>query len=191
MDRDSQLKETSSVTGPVIQDGSSLCRTRPKQKISIDVNGKTHLLEVEARWTLAEVLRQELRLTGTKIGCNRAECGACTVLMDNLPVFSCTVLAVEAAGKRIETIESLSGPKRLHPLQYAFIKFDALQCGFCTPGIMMSLKTLLDTNPSPSKEDIKMAIAGVYCRCGAYPNIIEATLDAAATQRSRLAHEHS
>ncbi|MEE9569805.1 MAG: (2Fe-2S)-binding protein [Candidatus Binatia bacterium] len=165
-------------------------RTEARKVISISVNGKTHVLEVKPRWTLAEVLREELRLTGTKLGCNRAECGACTVLMDGTPVFSCTVLAVEAEGRKIETIESLSGPQGLHPLQYAFMKHDALQCGFCTPSMIMALKTLLDSNLSPSEEDVKMAIAGIYCRCGAYPNIIEAALDAASAQRSRVGHGH-
>jgi aerobic-type carbon monoxide dehydrogenase small subunit (CoxS/CutS family) len=162
-----------------------------RKKISLNVNGRKHLLEVEPRWTLAEVLREELRLTGTKLGCNRAECGVCTVLMDGTPVFSCTVLAVETDGRRIETVESLSGPEGLHPLQRAFTKHDALQCGFCTPALLMSLKVLLDSNPSPSEKDVKMAIAGIYCRCGAYPNIIEAALDAASVQRSRADHGNS
>lgn len=143
------------------------------------------MLEIEPRWTLAEILREELGLTGTKLGCNRAECGVCTVLVDDLPVFSCTVLAVDAEGKKIETIESLAGTEGLHPLQKAFIKHDALQCGFCTPGMLMSLKALLDSNPTPSQDDIKMAIAGNYCRCGAYPNIIQAALEAASTTRRR------
>lgn len=150
-----------------------------KRKISLNINGKDYDVEVTPRWTLAELLREELRLTGTKLGCNRAECGVCTVIMDGLPVFSCTVLAVESDGKKIETVESLSQNGGLHPLQQAFMTHDALQCGICTPGMMMSLKYLLETNSSPSGEDVKMAIAGNYCRCGAYPNIISATLEAA------------
>ena len=144
-----------------------------------------HQIEVEPRWTLAEVLRQELDLTGTKLGCNRAECALCTLLMDGLPVFSCTVLAVEAEGKKIETIEALAGPEGLHPLQQAFITEDALQCGICTPGMMMTLKALLDSNRTPTEAEVKTAIAGNYCRCGAYPNIIRAALEAAADLRAR------
>ncbi len=161
-----------------------------KQKLSLHVNGKLHTVEVEPRWTLAEVLREELRLTGTKLGCNRAECGVCTVLMDSATVFSCTVLAVETEGRKIVTIESLSGPQGLHPLQEAFIKYDAVQCGFCTPAVLLSLKLLLDSNQSPSKEEVKRAIEGIYCRCGAYPNIIEATLHAASVQRKLVSYGH-
>ncbi len=136
-------------------------------------------MEVEARLTLAELLRSELGLTGTKVGCNRAECGVCTVLMDGLPVFSCTMLAVEADGRRIETIESLSEGGTLHPIQEAFIEDDAVQCGFCIPGMIMTIKALLDCNYSPTEDDVKNAIAGNYCRCGAYPNIVKAAINAA------------
>lgn len=185
----SSNKRSRQTSSRVLKGSPSLHRPpKLKHTISLDVNGKVHSVEVEQRWTLAEVLREELRLTGTKVGCNRAECGVCTVLMDDTPVFSCTMLAVEAEGRRIETIESLSGPQGLHPLQDAFIKFDAVQCGFCTPAILMSLKVLLDFNPSPSKEDVKRAIEGIYCRCGAYPNIIEAALNAASVQRSCAGH---
>ncbi len=185
-------KKSKRLSSAVAKSSPSLHRlTALKQKISLHVNGKIHAVEVEPRRTLAEVLREALRLTGTKVGCNRAECGVCTVLMDGMPVFSCTMLAVEIEGRKIETIESLSGPQGLHPLQKAFIKYDAVQCGFCTPAVLMSLKVLLDSNQSPSKDDVKRAIEGIYCRCGAYPNIIEATLHAASVQRSLVVHGQS
>jgi carbon-monoxide dehydrogenase small subunit len=127
--------------------------------------------------TLAEFLREELGLTGTKVGCNRAECGSCTVILDGNPVYSCTVLAVEAGGRDILTIEGLAtNEKELHPLQKAFIEYDALQCGYCTPGMIMAVKALLDKTPHPSEDEIRRAIEGNLCRCGSYPNIIKATL---------------
>lgn len=140
------------------------------------MNGERHEVEVEARTTLAELLREDLGLTGTKIGCNRGECGSCTVIVDGMPVYSCTVLAVEASGKKILTIESVEKNGGLDPLQKAFVEYDALQCGYCTPGMIMSLKALLDRNPHPTEEDIRDAIDGNLCRCGAYPNIVKAAL---------------
>jgi aerobic carbon-monoxide dehydrogenase small subunit len=152
---------------------------RKNKRILLKVNGAPVEADVECRMTLAEFLREELDLTGTKIGCNRAECGSCTVLMDGVPVYSCAILAVEAAGKEIMTIEGLPEKKgQLHPLQEAFIDEDALQCGYCTPGMLISLKALLDTLPEPSEADIRNAIDGHLCRCGCYPNIIKATLKA-------------
>ncbi len=148
-----------------------------KKEISLTVNGKNVKAQIDCRVTLAEFLREELGLTGTKVGCNRGECGSCTVIMDDEPVYSCTVLAVEATGKKIMTIEGLTGGEgRLHPLQEAFIEEDALQCGYCTPGMIMSIIALLDKNPHPTEEDVRNAIDGNLCRCGCFPNIIKATL---------------
>jgi len=153
-------------------------RSKEKKRIALCVNGKKVQADVESRITLAEFLREELRLTGTKVGCNRAECGSCTVILDGEPVYSCSMLAVEAAGTEILTIEGLENKTGLHPLQEAFIEHDALQCGYCTPGMLMALKALLDRNPRPEECDIRDAIDGNFCRCGSYPNIINATLDA-------------
>jgi len=154
---------------------------KSREFIALTVNGKRVKIEVDSRMTLAELLREELRLTGTKVGCNRAECGSCTVILDGNPVYSCTILAVEAIGRKVQTIEGLGQDKKLHPLQEAFIEHDALQCGYCTPGMIMATKTLLDKNPHPTEDDVKRAISGNTCRCGAYANIIKATL--AASQK--------
>ena len=152
--------------------------TRYKE-ISLKVNGKPVQANVPCRMTLAEFLREELNLTGTKIGCNRGECGSCTVLMDNVPVYSCTVLAIEATGREIRTIEGLARTNgELHPLQQAFIDEDAFQCGYCTPGMLISLTALLDENPVPTETDVRNAVDGHLCRCGCYPNIVKATLKA-------------
>ena len=148
--------------------------------IRVSVNGRKVEGDVDARTTLAEFLRGELDLTGTKVGCNRGECGSCTVILDGMAVYSCTVLAVEAAGKTVLTIEGLGSEKELHPLQQAFIEHDALQCGYCTPGMILSIEALLQKNPSPTSDEVRCAIDGNLCRCGSYPNIIQATLDASA-----------
>lgn len=153
--------------------GSPLTRRR----IHVEVNGVLSEHEVPVRYTLAELLREEMGLTGTKLGCNRAECGACTVLLDGKPVFSCTVLAAEADWRKVETVEGITLKKGVHPLHAALLKHDGLQCGFCTPGMVVSLKALLDANPNPTADDVKNAIAGNLCRCGAYLNILEATLN--------------
>ena len=148
-----------------------------RKQISLTVNGKKVEAEVDCRVTLAEFLREELGLTGTKVGCNRGECGSCTVIMNGNPVYSCTVLAVEAAGRKILTIEGLTGQEgKLHPLQEAFIEEDALQCGYCTPGMIMSIIALLNRNPHPTEGDVRNAIDGNLCRCGSFSNIIKATL---------------
>jgi len=152
--------------------------SKEKKHIALHVNGEKVEADIESRITLAEFLREELRLTGTKVGCNRAECGSCTVILDGEPVYSCSTLAVEAAGTEILTIEGLANNANLHPLQDAFIEHDALQCGYCTPGMLMALKALLDKNPRPQESDIRDAIDGNFCRCGSYSNIINATLDA-------------
>lgn len=149
------------------------------RRISLTVNGKRVDADVSPRMTLAEFLREDLGLTGTKTGCNRGECGSCTVIVDGEAVYSCSIPAVAAEGKTILTVEGLAPDGKLHPLQEAFIHHDALQCGFCTPGMLMSLAALLGRVRNPTEEDIKTAIAGNACRCGCFPNIISATLDAA------------
>jgi aerobic-type carbon monoxide dehydrogenase small subunit (CoxS/CutS family) len=159
--------------------------TRP---VSLIVNGQVRQVEILPRRTLAELLREDLSLTGTKIGCNRAECGSCTVVLDGRAVFACSVLAVEAAGRVVETVEGLAGPDGLHPLQSAFIEHDAVQCGACIPGILMSLKALLDERLGADAEigerDIREAVGGNLCRCGTYPNTVKATLAAARALRA-------
>ena len=151
---------------------------KSRKLVVLSVNGRKVEAEVDSRMTLAEFLREKLDLTGTKVGCNRTECGSCTVLLDGNPVCSCTVLAVEASGKKVMTIEGVSEGKSLHPLQEAFIEHDALQCGYCSPGMIMSLKALLDMNAHPTEADVRRAIDGNLCRCGCYPNIVKATLAA-------------
>lgn len=150
--------------------------SKTKRRITFTVNGKSVEGDIDCRMTLAEFLRQELELTGTKVGCNRGECGSCTVLLDGNPIYSCTFLAVEAAGRDVLTIEGLSDNGKLNPLQEAFIEHDALQCGYCTPGMIMSIEALLDRNPHPTEDDVKKAIDGNLCRCGSYPNIVKAAL---------------
>lgn len=150
--------------------------------ITFRVNGSLYRLGVEPRRTLADVLRKELGLTGTKVACNRGECGACTVLINGVAVYACTTLAVRAAGKEIETVEGLAQGEKLHPVQEAFINQDAAQCGFCTPGFIMTLKGFLDKNRTATREEVKAALAGNLCRCGAYHHI----LDAALAARARL-----
>lgn len=146
------------------------------KEIELEVNGERHQIEVEPRETLLQVLRERLFLTGTKEGCGTGDCGACTVLLDGKPVTSCLVLAVSAEGKEIVTIEGISGNGRLHPIQQSFIDHGAIQCGFCTPGLVLAAKALLDTNPNPSEIQVREAIAGNFCRCTGYKKIIEAIL---------------
>ena len=141
--------------------------------ITTTVNGEVYTREIPVAMTLAEYIREELLLTGTKIGCNEGECGACTVLLDGDAVNSCMVLAVDADGHDILTIEGL-GKGTLHPLQESFIEVGAIQCGFCTPGMLLSAKALLDQNPNPTKNEIRKALEGNLCRCTGYNRIIEA-----------------
>lgn len=145
-----------------------------KQVIKLKVNGDFYEVAVEPWRTLLEVLRETIGLTGTKKGCDEGDCGACTVLMDGKAVNSCLILAIEAQGKDITTIEGLAEGDKLHPIQEAFVKYGALQCGFCTPGTILSAKALLDRNPKPTADEIKFAIAGNLCRCTGYVKIIEA-----------------
>ncbi len=158
---------------------------KSKKRVTLTVNGKPFDKVVDSRMTLAEFLREELGLTGTKVGCNRGECGGCTVILNGVPVYSCSVLAVEATGGEVLTIEGLAKGGTLHPIQEAFIEHDSLQCGYCTPGMIMSVKALLDRNSRPTEEDVRKAIDGNFCRCGSYPNIVKATLDAAEKLASK------
>ena len=154
---------------------------KSKKQVVLIVNGTSFKRVIDSRLTLAEFLREELGLTGTKVGCNRGECGSCTVILNGSPVYSCSVLAVEATGGEILTIEGLAIGGKLHPIQEAFIAHDGLQCGYCTPGMILSVKALLDRHPHPDEAEIRSAIDGNFCRCGSYPNIVNATLDAAET----------
>lgn len=151
--------------------------------ITLKVNGSDRALWIEPRTTLAEALRGPLALTGTKIACDRGACSACTVWLDGAPVCACMMLAIEVGARGVTTIEGLAQGERLHPVQAAFIAHDALQCGFCTPGMVMSCAALLAREPHPGAEDVKTAISGHLCRCGTYPHVVAATLDAAAAAR--------
>ena len=156
-----------------------------KKHVALIVNGRKVEAEVDHHMTLAEFLREHMDLAGTKVGCNRGECGSCTVIMDGMAVYSCTILAIEVAGRDVLTIEGLTDEGRLHPLQKAFIEHDALQCGYCTPGMILSVKALLDKNPRPTDKDIRTAIDGNLCRCGSIPNVRNATLEASGKIASR------
>lgn len=146
--------------------------------IQIKVNGKMRSLAVEPRTTLANALRVQLQLTGTKVVCDRGACSACTVWLDGKPVNSCLTLAVEAVGQEITTIEGIGSPENLNPVQQAFIDHDASQCGFCTPGMIMTATHFLQHHPKPNLEEVKVALRGNLCRCGTHPNVFKATLAA-------------
>jgi len=148
--------------------------------VLLSINGKVRRVKVKSHWTLLEVLRRELGMTGTKKACDRGNCGACTVIADGKPVYACSLLAISMEGKKIQTVEGLRDGEKLHPIQQAFSEYGGYQCGFCTPGQMMAAKALLDTNPKPSRDEVRTALAGNLCRCGAYPKIIESVLSAAA-----------
>jgi aerobic carbon-monoxide dehydrogenase small subunit len=152
-------------------------------RIQIRVNGDLYELAVDSRMTLLELLREDLHLTGTKQGCDSGECGSCTVLLDGEPVNACLVLAVEADGKEVLTIEGVTAGATLHPLQEAFITHGAVQCGYCSPGMILASIALLHENPSPSEWDVKKAISGNLCRCGAYEKIVEAVLSVSRKNR--------
>src|SRR5687768_7660390 len=153
------------------------------KRVSVTVNGAVDEREVEARRLLVHFIRDDLGLTGTHIGCDTGNCGACTVLLDGAAVKSCMLLAVQADGATIETVESLSAEGELHPLQQSFTDHHALQCGYCTPGMLMSAKHLLDHNAAPTENEIRRAIQGNICRCTGYVNIVEAI---AATARGEV-----
>jgi carbon-monoxide dehydrogenase small subunit len=152
-------------------------------RIALTINGEKHEAEVEPRLLLVHLLRDVLRLTGTHIGCDTTHCGACTVLLDGRPVKSCTVFAVQARGREITTVEGLEQDGTLHPLQTSFMVEHGLQCGYCTPGMLMTSFAFLQKNPAPSEEDIRRAISGNLCRCTGYVNIVKAVQHAAAALR--------
>ena len=153
-------------------------------QLVLNVNGVTRSVSVSPNMTLADVLRGPLDLTGTKVGCDRGSCSACTVWLDRTPIASCMMLAIDAAGRKITTIEGLAQGEILHPVQAAFIEHDALQCGFCTPGLVMSCAALIEKKSNPTLDDVKAATSGHLCRCGTYPHVFEATLDAAKARKS-------
>ena len=152
--------------------------------LRLRVNGVEQAVDLEPRATLAEALRLSLGLTGTKIVCDRGVCSGCTVWLDKMPVNSCMTLAVDAVGHQVTTIEGIAGEGELHPLQAAFVRHDAMQCGFCTPGMVMSCAALLERNASPSEQDVRQAVSGNLCRCGTYPKVFAATLDVAGSTRN-------
>jgi len=156
-----------------------------KHKLSLTVNGIDYKPEVNAGETLLEVIRDHLNLTGTKTGCDSGACGACTVLMDGMAIKSCLVLALQAEGRKILTIEGLAQDGALHPLQEAFVEKWAIQCGYCTPGMILTSKALLDENPNPSQEDIRMYLSGNICRCTGYQKIIDAVASVRPQQGGR------
>jgi xanthine dehydrogenase YagT iron-sulfur-binding subunit len=151
--------------------------------MTLRVNGVERLVTVPPHATLAEVLRGPLDLTGTKIGCDRGSCSACTVWLDGVPVASCMTLAIDVGDRSVTSIEGLAEGDKLHPVQAAFVEHDAVQCGFCTPGLVMSCAALLAQNPAPSLEDVKTATSGHLCRCGTYPHVFAATLAAAKSEK--------
>ena len=155
-----------------------------KHKISITVNGAAREAEVESRLLLVHLLREVFRLTGTHVGCDTSHCGVCTVLLDGEPVKSCTVLAVQADGRSVSTVEGLEQGGKLHPMQEAFTEKHALQCGFCTPGMLMTTSALLERNRNPSEQEIRQAISGNLCRCTGYLNIVKAVQHAAEKMRA-------
>jgi carbon-monoxide dehydrogenase small subunit len=154
-----------------------------KKRIKFKINNQAQELSIDPWRTLLEVIREDLRLTGTKEGCGEGECGSCTVIMEGKTVNSCLIPAVEADNKEIITIEGLADGDDLHPIQEAFVEKSGMQCGFCTPGMIMSAKALLDSNPNPNKEEIREGIAGNFCRCTGYTKIIESISAAASTMK--------
>lgn len=152
-------------------------------QLSISINGQARTLDVQPETTLLQLLRDDLGLTGTKHGCDGGECGACTVLVDRRPVNSCLVLALSVRERDITTIEGLAPGSRLHPLQQAFVEHGALQCGFCGPGLILSAKAFLEETPTPTRDEVKRALAGNLCRCTGYAGVVDAVMDAAARMR--------
>jgi aerobic carbon-monoxide dehydrogenase small subunit len=153
------------------------------QTVTVSVNGEPRSADIEPRLLLARFLRDTLGLTGTHMGCDTTNCGACTVLLDGVPVKSCTVLAVQADGRHVTTVEGLESPEGLHPMQAAFHEQHGLQCGFCTPGMMLTAIALLEENPDPSEKEIRWALSGNICRCTGYQNIVKAVRQAAGAMQ--------
>jgi carbon-monoxide dehydrogenase small subunit len=156
-----------------------------ERRITVTVNGVPRVVEVEPRLLLAHLLREGLGLTGTHIGCDTSNCGACTVLLDGQPVKSCTMFAVQADGHEVTTVEGIGMASELHPIQEGFKEEHGLQCGFCTPGMMLSALALLEENPNPTEDDVRWALSGNLCRCTGYQNIVKAVLWAAAKMRPK------
>ncbi len=157
----------------------------PTRRITVTVNGEKRTMEVEPRLLLAHLLRQGLKLTGTHSGCDTTSCGACTVLLDGRPAKSCTVLAVQADGRQVQTVEGMATASELHPIQEGFKQEHGLQCGFCTPGMMLAAQALLERNPNPTEDDVRWALSGNLCRCTGYQNIVKAVLWAAEKMRTQ------
>lgn len=151
--------------------------------ITLTVNGASRRLSLEPRVTLADALRDELHMTGTKVICDRGACSGCTVLLDGTPVNACMTFALDAVGHEITTIEGLGDPEHLHPVQAAFVEHDGMQCGYCTPGMVMSCAALLERNSNPTAADVQQAISGNLCRCGTYPKVVDAALAAARVRK--------
>ena len=154
------------------------------RRITVTVNGEPRTIDVEPRLLLAHMLRQGLKLTGTHTGCDTTNCGACTILFEGRPIKSCTMLAVQADGHSIETVEGLASSSELHPIQEGFKQEHGLQCGFCTPGMMMASKALLEKNPNPTEDEVRWALSGNLCRCTGYQNIVKSVLWAAEKMRA-------
>jgi carbon-monoxide dehydrogenase small subunit len=159
----------------------------PTRRVTIIVNGEKRTAEIEPRLLLAHLIRQGFRLTGTHTGCDTSNCGACTVLFDGKPIKSCTMLAVQADGHDVTTVEGLATASELHPVQEGFKDEHGLQCGFCTPGMMLTAKALLDENPDPTEDEVRWALSGNLCRCTGYQNIVKSVLWAAEKLRSESA----
>ena len=171
---------------PGATEGNGISPNVPSTSIRLIVNGTEHQIEVEDRWTMVELLRDHLGLTGTKIGCDRGECGACTVLLDGKAVYSCSNLAVWADGKSVQTVEGLSHDGQLDPLQLAFMEHDGPQCGFCTSGQLMCAKGLLSHNPHPTSQEVRAGMTGNICRCSGYNHYVEAVLAASSGKNAKL-----
>ncbi|MEY4340392.1 MAG: hypothetical protein RLZ14_2242 [Actinomycetota bacterium] len=157
----------------------------PVRRVTVRVNGEPRTADIEPRLLLAHLLRSGFKLTGTHTGCDTTNCGACTVLYDGRPVKSCTMLAVQADGHDVLTVEGLATPSELHPIQEGFKEEHGLQCGYCTPGMMLAAKALLDENPNPTEDDVRWALSGNLCRCTGYQNIVKAVLWAADKLRGQ------
>ena len=163
---------------------TNIVRVDEKISVTLGINGRSYQHLVEPRWSLAYVLREELHITGTKLGCERGECGACTVLINDVPHYSCMTLAVEAEGVEIVTVEGLMSGEELGEVQQAFVDEDAMQCGYCTSGQIMSVEGLLRANPNPTRDEARVQVSGNLCRCGAYPHILNAAARAAELKRT-------
>ncbi len=163
----------------------------PIRRITVRINGDERTMEVEPRLLLAHLIRQGFKLTGTHTGCDTTNCGACTVLFDGSPIKSCTMLAVQADGHDVMTVEGLASPNTLHPIQEGFKDEHGLQCGFCTPGMMLSAKALLDENPDPTEDEVRWALSGNLCRCTGYQNIVKSVLWAAAKLRGEAGNDEA